>query len=64
VLTDIFNFVLVAAAIFFLIVKPLNMLAERRKRGEAAEEDAPIPSDETVLLTEIRDLLKARAGEV
>lgn len=57
-LTTVINFVLVAAAIFFLVVKPLNHLAERRKRGEVPEEATPAPSDEAVLLSEIRDLLR------
>ena len=56
-ISAIINFVLVAGAVFFLIVKPLNVLAERRKRGDAAPEDTPIPTDEALLLTEIRDLL-------
>jgi large conductance mechanosensitive channel len=57
-ISAVINFVLVAAAIFFLVVKPLNVLAERRKRGAEAEEDAP--PTETELLIEIRDLLAAR----
>ena len=58
VVTTLIDFVLIAAAIFFLIVKPLNVLAERRKRGQVAEDDAP--PTEAELLTEIRDLLAAR----
>ena len=58
ILTALINFVLVAAAIFFLVVKPLNVLAERRKRGQVQEEDAP--PTEAELLTEIRDLLASR----
>lgn len=50
------RFVSVAAVIFFLVVKPMQAMAERRARGEVTE-DAPAPSDEAVLLTEIRDLL-------
>lgn len=61
-LTTVINFVLVAAAIFFLIVKPLNALNERRKRGGEPEADTPAPSDEAVLLTEIRDLLSSQRG--
>jgi large conductance mechanosensitive channel len=61
-ITAIINFVLVAGAIFFLIVKPLNVLAERRRRGEEPVEDTPAPSDEALLLTEIRDLLQQRAS--
>jgi large conductance mechanosensitive channel len=59
VITALINFVLVAAVIFFVIVKPMQVLAERRARGEATE-DTPAPSDEALLLTEIRDLLAAR----
>lgn len=59
VLTAIINFVMVAAAIFFLIIKPLNVLAERRKRGQVPDEKAPEPT-EAELLTEIRDLLAAK----
>jgi large conductance mechanosensitive channel len=54
-ITALINFVIVAAVIYFLIVVPMNMLAERRRRGD---EDAPGPSEEVALLTEIRDLLK------
>jgi large conductance mechanosensitive channel len=61
IISAIINFVLVAAAVFFLIVKPLNMLAERRRRGDEPDEATPAPSDEAVLLAEIRDLL-ASAG--
>ncbi len=55
-LTALINFVIVAAVIYFLIVVPMTKLAERRKAG--ADADTPAPSDEAVLLTEIRDLLK------
>jgi len=51
------NFLLVAAAIFFLIVKPMNVLAARRRRGEEPVKEEEL-SDEAVLLTEIRDLLR------
>jgi large conductance mechanosensitive channel len=59
-LNALVSFLSVAAAVFFFIVKPLNMLAERRKRGEAAEEDTPAPSDEALILAEIRELLRAQ----
>ena len=42
----------VAAAMFFLVVKPMNYLRERQARGE---EEAPPPTEEVQLLTEIRD---------
>ena len=59
-LNSLISFVSIAAAIFFFVVKPLNVLAERRKRGEAAEEDTPAPTDEALILAEIRDLLRAQ----
>lgn len=52
------QFVIVAAAVFFLVVRPLNQLAARRGKGGAAGE----PSDESKLLAEIRDLLRERSG--
>ena len=55
------NFLLVALAIFFLIVKPMNMLAARRRRGEETVTEEEL-SDEAVLLTEIRDLLRQQRG--
>ena len=57
-LNAIISFVIIAAVIFFLVVKPLNMLAERRKRGEVSEPEAQ-PED-IILLTDIRDLLAKR----
>jgi len=56
------NFLIVAAAVYFLIVMPISKLQELRKRGQV---DEPEPLDQgTVLLQEIRDLLAAQAGEV
>ncbi len=57
ILTAVINFLLVAAAIYFLVVVPLNKLAERRKKGEPAV-DEPASPTEIELLTEIRDLLR------
>ena len=59
VIDAVISFVLIAAVIFFLVVKPMQMLAARRAAGEPTE-DTPAPSDEAVLLTQIRDLLQAR----
>ena len=59
VLTALLNFLIVAAAIYFLVVLPMNKLAARRKTGEEAEPEAP--ADDVILLQEIRDLLKAQA---
>jgi large conductance mechanosensitive channel len=49
------TFLITAAAIYFLVVYPLNRLAERRARGE--EPPPAAPSEEVKLLTEIRDAL-------
>jgi large conductance mechanosensitive channel len=59
VLTAIINFLIVAAVVYFLVVVPMNVLAERRKRGEEPEPKAP--AEDIVLLQEIRDLLRQRA---
>ena len=56
-LGDIVSFVILAAALFFFIVKFLGWLM-KSKEAEAAAPPAP-PAQE-VLLTEIRDLLKNR----
>ncbi len=58
VIDAMIRFISVAAVVFFLVVKPLNTLAERRKRGDASGEDAA--PTEAELLAEIRDLLAAR----
>ena len=56
VLTPLVNFVFVAAAIYLLVVMPLNQLAARRARG--VEPQSGAPSEEVALLTEIRDCLR------
>ena len=56
-LTAVVNLILVGAAVFFFIVKPVNMIKERQKKGE--EEPVPDPED-VQLLREIRDLLRTR----
>ena len=61
-LTALVNFVLISAAIYFVVVMPLNKLAERRAKGIEPETDAP--SEDVALLTEIRDLLARRGGAI
>jgi large conductance mechanosensitive channel len=57
-LNALIQFLIVALAVFFFIVKPINQLKAR----EAAAPAPPAqPSAEVTLLTQIRDLLKARA---
>jgi large conductance mechanosensitive channel len=57
-LTTLISFVIVAAAVYFMVVAPLNKLAERRAKGVEPATEAP--SEEVALLTEIRDALRAR----
>ncbi|MET1086515.1 MAG: large conductance mechanosensitive channel protein MscL [Arthrobacter sp.] len=61
-LTAIVNFLLVAAAIYFVVVVPTNHMIERRNRRlginpDVKEEAAEDP--QIALLTEIRDALRA-----
>jgi large conductance mechanosensitive channel len=57
-ITVTISFLIVAAVVYFFVVVPMNHLAERRKAGLTPEPEAP--SEEVVLLTEIRDALRAR----
>jgi large conductance mechanosensitive channel len=58
-ITDVISFVLTAASVFFFVVKPVNALIARSRRGE--DVPAPVePTEEIVLLREIRDALRAR----
>lgn len=60
-INSIITFVGVAAAIYYVVVVPLNALAARRARGQApAPEELP---PDIALLTEIRDLLAGQAGK-
>ena len=56
------SFLAVAAAIYFVAVVPLSKIAARRARGEPVVDDTPAPSDEAVLLAEIRDLLQRQGS--
>ena len=56
------NFVIVAAVVYFVVVRPVTALMQRRKAGEEPEVEAP--SEDIVLLQEIRDLLRAQRGQV
>ena len=58
-------FLCTAAAIYFLIVLPMNTMSERRARKLAAGEPDPEPKPEEVaLLEQIRDLLKSRPDQL
>ena len=56
-LAEIVNFLILAAALYLFIVKFLGFILDTKLKEEAAP-PAP-PTKEEVLLTEIRDLLKA-----
>lgn len=56
VLTEVINFVLIAAAIYFVVIVPMKEIQERSARQ--ADVETPAPTDEVVLLTEIRDALR------
>jgi len=58
ILTALINFLLIAAAVYFLVVVPVNKLAER---SASAEEEDDTPED-VALLSEIRDLLANPRG--
>ena len=55
VLQAILNFIFVAGAVYFVLVVPMNRLMAMRKQGE--EEAPEAPSEDVLLLTQIRDLL-------
>ena len=54
-INGVISFMITAAVLYFLVVLPMNALAERRKRGEVPPPAAP--SEEVLLLTQIRDAL-------
>ena len=55
-LTALIQFLIVAAAIYFVVVVPMQAMAARR----GVDDESPAPSDEVVLLTDIRDALRER----
>ena len=56
----LFTFLSTAAVLYFLVVTPMNKLAERRRKG--VEPEPKKPSEEILLLQEIRDALVAGAA--
>ncbi len=63
-ISAVINFIIMAF-ILFLIIKGMNSLMEigHKKKEEEAPAPEPEPDPQTVLLTEIRDLLKKDDGE-
>ena len=58
-LTAVVNFVIMAF-VLFLMLKFVNKITTVGKKKKEEEVAAPVKSDETILLEEIRDLLKKR----
>lgn len=54
-LTALVNFLIIAFVLFLILKAASRMIGKKE-----ADADTPAPSDETVLLTEIRDLLAKR----
>jgi large conductance mechanosensitive channel len=57
VIAAVMNFVLVAAAIYFLVVAPMNHMIERRNAKLGIKDEEPAVDPQVALLTEIRDSL-------
>ncbi|MGA3170542.1 MAG: large conductance mechanosensitive channel protein MscL [Chthoniobacteraceae bacterium] len=57
-LNTVLSFLILAAVVFFLIVKPMNAFMARVGLAPVA----PPPPEDTLLLREIRDSLKKQAG--
>ena len=60
-LQQVLDFVIIGTALFF-VIHAFQKLQERRARGDVPEEETPVPSDEAILLSEIRDLLRTQRG--
>jgi large conductance mechanosensitive channel len=56
-LNALISLLIIAAIVFLLVVRPMNTVMERIQRADEPGSDAP--SEDIVLLTEIRDLLRA-----
>lgn len=60
-LQAVLNFFIAAAALYFVVVMPINRLMARRKKG--AEPEPKAPAEDVLVLQEIRDLLRAQVQE-
>ncbi|ABY94568.1 MULTISPECIES: large conductance mechanosensitive channel protein MscL [Thermoanaerobacter] len=57
-LNAVVNFVIVAAAIYFFIVAPMNAI--KRRKPKEKEQTPPEPSEEVKILREILEVLKEK----
>ncbi len=62
ILTAVINFMLVAAAVYFVLIAPLNKY--RGQQAEGAEEEPQAPPEDLLVLQEIRDLIRDRRGAI
>ncbi len=60
-INNIISFLIIAAVIFFLIVKPMNLFMARAAR-RTVNDAPPAATKEEVLLTEIRDAIRTQGG--
>lgn len=63
-LTVIINFLIIAAALYFVVVLPMNKMIERRNARLGINPDEEEVDPQVALLTEIRDALQAGRGPV
>jgi large conductance mechanosensitive channel len=62
VITAVVTFLITAAVVYFCVVVPMNRINAGARAAAAEEKEQPLPVD-TVLLTEMRDLLRQLAGQ-
>ena len=64
-LTVLVNFIIVAAAIYFIVVVPMNHMIARRNAKLGIKDEEPAVDPQIELLTEIRNALTAsnRGGQ-
>lgn len=62
-LTVIVNFLIIAAALYFVVVMPMNKMIERRNLRLGINPDEEEVDPQVALLTEIRDALVPDAGQ-
>ena len=60
-ISAVINFLILALVVFFIVKAVNKAMSLAKKKEEEAPPAPPAPSNEEVLLTEIRDLLKANA---
>src|SRR5215204_3429001 len=58
-LNALISFLIIAAVVFFFVVRPMNAVMARLKRSD---EEPDAPTAEVTVLSEIRDLLAAQRG--